>query len=317
MPLVSIICPVHNTSAWLPGCIDSVLAQDYTGYELLLVDDGSTDGSLDICNAYAAKDDRIRVFHQLHGGVSSARNKGLEQMKGEWVCFLDSDDEWMERGLQVLVDGISEDIDLVMAGYETYDEHGERVYSVAERTTSLLTPEGGLMQIFKPAHYRYFGYVWAKLFRASVIRTKGCHFAEDIRFCEDRLFTVQFICASRRPVRYFSAPVYRYRMRPDSAMAFLTKSFSPDFVSDLEATIRIRQSIRSSFPEARTLCRAADRSVYGSFRTLSNRIRTFRHPDAGLEKRLRSKTMDSIGKCAFAGYELRRIAGTLWRSCCR
>lgn len=313
-PLVSIICPVFNSSDWLSSCIESVLGQDYTHFELLLVDDGSTDSSPEICDGFAARDRRIRVFHQGNAGASSARNKGLEQMSGEWVCFLDSDDEWMEGGLRTLVSGVSDDIDLVMAGYETYDERGEVVYSVADRTTSLLTPESGLMQVFRPTHYRYFGNICSKLFRSSVIRNHRCRFAEDIRFCEDRLFTVQYICASMRPVRYFSAPVYKYRMHPGSAMDSLGKSFNPLFITDLDATIRIRETVHASFPEAADLCRAADKGVYASFRILADRIKAFRYPEVGLERRLRRKAMDSIGLPAFAALEAKRRIRVLWKN---
>lgn len=314
--LVSVICPVFNASAWLPECIESVLNQDYTSFELLLIDDGSTDDSLSVCEDYAAKDSRISVFHQENKGVSAARNKGLKLMKGKWVTFLDADDALLAGGLRTLMEGVSEEVDVVMAGYESYDEKGDLVYAVSDRVISRLSPEEGLMQIFKPAHYRYFGYVWSKLYRSSVIGKKGCHFAEDLSFCEDRLFTVQYICTSMRPVRYFSAPVYKYRMHPGSAMDSLGKSFNPLFVTDLDATILIRESVRASFPKATDLCRAADKGVYASFRNLAGRIKTFHYPEAGLEDRLREKTVDSIGKPAFAAFEAKRRIRDLWKSCC-
>ena len=89
---ISVIVPVYNTSQFLPHCIDSILSQNFSDFELLLIDDGSTDGSGQICDAYAEKDNRIRVFHKKNGGVSSARNLGLCNAKGEWVTFVDSDD---------------------------------------------------------------------------------------------------------------------------------------------------------------------------------------------------------------------------------
>ena len=314
--LVSIICPVYNTSAWLRECIESVLTQDVTRYELLLIDDGSTDGSAAVCEEYAAKDARIRVFHQEHGGASAARNAGLEQMRGEWVCFLDSDDQWLEGGLKTLAESVSEEVDLVMMGYESYDEKGNLIYAVPDRIAMTLSSEEGLMQILRPAHYRYFGNICSKLFRTSVIRRKGCRFAEDLRFCEDRLFTVQFVCASGRPVYYSTTPVYYYRHHPGSAMASLGKSFNPDFLSDLDGTIRIREAVRSSFPKEKALCRVADRSVYSSYSKLSRRIRTFGYREAGLQKRLRAKTIDSIGRGPFVEFALRNAVGRIWKSCC-
>lgn len=95
---VSVIIPVYNVSDYLSHCIDSLLSQTCHDFELVLVDDGSTDGSAEICDAYASKDARIKVVHQANGGVSSARNKGIEMAKGEYVCFVDADD-WVEKDM--------------------------------------------------------------------------------------------------------------------------------------------------------------------------------------------------------------------------
>lgn len=95
MPLVSVIIPIYNTEKFLPLCINSVLNQTLTDIEVLLVNDGSTDGSGKICDEYACKDQRIQVIHTLSQGVSHARNQGLETAKGEYIAFMDSDD-WIE-----------------------------------------------------------------------------------------------------------------------------------------------------------------------------------------------------------------------------
>ena len=92
-PQISVIIPVYNAEKCLHRCIDSILLQTYIDFELLLIDDGSTDSSGIICDGYATQDSRIRVFHKSNGGVSSARNLGLDNALGEWVCFIDSDDE--------------------------------------------------------------------------------------------------------------------------------------------------------------------------------------------------------------------------------
>ena len=124
MPLLSIIVPVYNTATYLPACLDSILSQGFTDFEVLLVDDGSSDGSGAICDKYAEADSRVRVFHQENGGVSSARNLGLSQAKGEWIYFVDSDDEMLPDGLQTLVDCISDDVDIVMGGILEVEENG-------------------------------------------------------------------------------------------------------------------------------------------------------------------------------------------------
>ena len=92
-PSISIIVPVYNSEKTLNRCVDSILSQTFQDWELLLIDDGSTDRSGKLCDEYALKDQRIKVFHKKNGGVSSARNIGLDHAKGEWITFIDSDDE--------------------------------------------------------------------------------------------------------------------------------------------------------------------------------------------------------------------------------
>ena len=90
--MISVIVPVYNTEKYLDRCIQSILAQTYTDFELLLIDDGSTDLSGEICDKYAEQDSRVKVFHKENGGVSSARNLGLDKANGDWVTFVDADD---------------------------------------------------------------------------------------------------------------------------------------------------------------------------------------------------------------------------------
>ena len=108
MPFFSIIIPVYNVAPYLRECLDSVVAQTFTDWEAICVDDGSTDGSGAILDEYAAKDSRFKVIHQSNTGVSAARNAALDVAKGEWICFLDADDLWHERFLEVFLAGMRE-----------------------------------------------------------------------------------------------------------------------------------------------------------------------------------------------------------------
>lgn len=101
-PKISVIVPVYNAEQYLHRCVDSILAQTFPDFELLLIDDGSKDRSAEICDEYAWKDDRVRVFHKENGGVSSARNFGLDNAKGEWVSFVDADDIIYSNNLDIL-----------------------------------------------------------------------------------------------------------------------------------------------------------------------------------------------------------------------
>jgi len=117
-PQISVIVPVYNVKQYLHKCIDSILSQTFTNFELLLIDDGSSDDSGSICDEYAKLDLRIQVFHKKNGGVSAARNLGIDKAIGEWICFVDSDD-WIEKETFLeIIDNIEEKkIDLVIWGY--------------------------------------------------------------------------------------------------------------------------------------------------------------------------------------------------------
>lgn len=115
MPKISVIVPVYNTEKYLHRCVDSILAQTYTDFELLLIDDGSTDGSGAICDELAQKDSRVRVFHQENGGVTSARKLGVKKSRGDYIYFVDSDDSIYNNALDVIYACMTDEYDLVVS----------------------------------------------------------------------------------------------------------------------------------------------------------------------------------------------------------
>ena len=117
MKSVSIIVPIYNVERYLPRCIDSILSQSITDFELILVDDGSPDRCGIICDEYAIEDTRVRVIHQKNAKVAAARNSGLDIAKGEWIAFVDSDD-WLHKDyLKILLSGALEGSDIVLSGF--------------------------------------------------------------------------------------------------------------------------------------------------------------------------------------------------------
>ena len=133
--LISIIVPVYNSEKALDRCINSILEQTFQNWELLLINDGSTDRSREICDEYAAKDQRIKVFHKTNGGVSSARNVGLDNAKGEWITFCDSDDEILNNTFALYDRIINEhnEIDLISCGYLIYYKSGSLKKSLVRK----------------------------------------------------------------------------------------------------------------------------------------------------------------------------------------
>lgn len=131
LPLITVIVPVYNTKEYLPRCVEGIMAQTYGNLEIILVDDGSTDGTGDLCDAYAGKDERIRVFHKANGGSSSARNYGLERATGEYVGFVDSDDYVEPDTYERMMRGIIETgISIAQIGRDEIDEDGNRLPDV-------------------------------------------------------------------------------------------------------------------------------------------------------------------------------------------
>ena len=115
MPKVSVVVPVYNAEKYIDRCIDSILSQTFEDFELILVDDGSPDKSGKICDNYAAKDNRVKVIHKQNGGVSTARNVGIENSTGEYIMFVDSDDYIDNQMLEVLLQKTSDDVEMVIS----------------------------------------------------------------------------------------------------------------------------------------------------------------------------------------------------------
>ena len=175
-PKVSLIIPVYNVLAFLDHCLDSVLSQTFKDVEIIVIDDGSTDGGGRLCDAYAERDVRIQVFHTENRGLSAARNLGLEKATGDYVAFLDSDD-WIEEDfLQRMVETAeSYDSDIVCCRY-SYDYRGHKEDSQEYRDLLLLAGDDIMLAFLtKP----YIGNVaWNKLYRRALF--------SDIRYPEGR-----------------------------------------------------------------------------------------------------------------------------------
>ena len=210
---LSIIIPVYNVEEYLDRCLGSILDQDFTSYEVILVDDGSTDSSSLICDRYSATDPRFRTLHKPNGGVSSARNAGLELAKGEYIMFLDSDDSLLPYALDDMMDVVVGE-DMVVAGYAAF-MGGVPVKTVRPRATFTYkhTEYSKFYQDNIRRNCEMLDAPWAKLFKRKAIGTT--RFNESLSYAEDKLFvfTVMAKCSS---IKTFAGDVYAYYMRPGS-----------------------------------------------------------------------------------------------------
>lgn len=187
---VSIVVPIYNTKKFLRRCIESILKQSYENIQVILIDDGSTDGSSNICDEYAQKDDRVICIHKQNGGVSSARNLGLENVSGDFVCFIDSDDFVELDYIKILVKEIKE-YDVVVAGTKTVDMHGNLLrVNRPEKNEFIGNNNIKNEYINKTIKHLFFGPV-AKLYRVNLI--KDIKFDTDLVVGEDIVFNLNFL----------------------------------------------------------------------------------------------------------------------------
>ena len=180
--MISVIVPVYNTEKYLDRCIQSILAQTYSNFELLLVDDGSTDSSGAICDKYAEQDSRVRVFHKVNGGASTARNMGLDNAKGEWIAFVDSDD-WIDVEMLNSLMLHHDQADIVVSDFYLHSHSGVSV-------KKLLVDE---LDVIKRLQCWLTSYTTAT---SMIIKRSLCNnvrFPIGIKYREDFCFTVQIM----------------------------------------------------------------------------------------------------------------------------
>lgn len=189
VPLVSIIVPVYNAEKYLNRCIDSILSQTMTDFELLLIDDGSKDNSGRICDEYAEKYARVRVFHKPNGGVSSARNLGLDNAKGKWITFVDADDRCSCNYLEHLLSKVDDDTDLIISYAVICDSTGEKAEVYPEYRVNATNFE----RLFVDSDMHWHTSPWAKLYRASIIYENSLRFNEMMHIGEDADFLFSFM----------------------------------------------------------------------------------------------------------------------------
>ncbi len=217
-PLVSIIVPIYNAADYIGRCVDSIRNQEYQNLEILLVDDGSSDGTAAILDDYAGKDARIRVIHQENAGVSASRNHALELAQGEYVQFADSDDWLTPDSTKLLVrPAIEKDCDLVIADF--YRVNGKRLSQKGDIDADHVMDrrEFASYMIENPADY-YYGVLWNKLFRRSIIEEHQIRMDVELDWCEDFLFNLEYIRYAER-LYAVQAPVYYYMKRKDSLVS--------------------------------------------------------------------------------------------------
>ncbi len=218
--LVSIIIPIYNVEKYLDNCIRSACEQTYTNVEIILVDDGSTDSSPKICDKWASMDKRIVVVHKENGGLSSARNAGLDIAKGEYIFFLDGDDTVQKEVLTISLANMLDDVDLVVFGYNLVYDDGRIVeVKFPSKDYNLRTKEERVDFTIGPFFKYETGWnAWNRIFQKSIIDEFNLRFEDNKRIlAEDQYFCLVYN-AHCHSIAVLEDCLYDYYQRQDSIM---------------------------------------------------------------------------------------------------
>lgn len=249
MPELSVIVPVYKAKDFLRRCTDSILAQGFRDFELLLIDDGSPDESGALCDEIATEDARVRVFHQRNGGVSVARNLGLREAKGRFIAFADSDDWLAPEALGTLYQAaVDAGADSAGCAHFKVETSGESVVERGALPPGVYEAEA----IREGIVYRLLGerlgkteellngFVWRFLFDAEIIRRENLCFVG--AYLEDELFLMEYFCHAKS-LAMTDAPLYYYLQNPQS----VTRNYLPDYMETFAKFMQLKEGLVERF----------------------------------------------------------------------
>lgn len=233
---ISVVLPIYNVIEYLDDCVKSILAQSYPTFELILVDDGSTDGSQTLCDQYKQIDERITVIHQKNGGLSAARNTGIRYAHGQYITFIDSDDFVAHDYIEKLYCSITEsDSDISMCDFQKVAEEASLENIKTKCSTEVkplsLNKEDTIRKVYDENFHGIDFVSWAKMYKIDLFRKNNIYFPEG-KLHEDAFTTYKLIYFSEK-IAYINIPLYFYRIRSGSIM---TASFSEKRLDMIEAT---------------------------------------------------------------------------------
>lgn len=248
-PIVSVVIPVYNGEKYIKNCLEHVLSQTYQSLEVIVIDDGSADRSYQIAGEIGAADGRVRLLHQENAGVSSARNAALRVMTGEYVVFVDVDDDIEQDYVECLITQMKKpDIELAICGYlmavRGDEEHGRR----CTFTDEIISTELALERILR--FQKYNPSIWNKMFEAAIIREHEILFEPLIAIGEDMLFLIRY-CMYVNKCAVVGNPKYIYYTNPAGAMLERKSSdkFKEKWLSEWEAVLLVEKELVShGFP---------------------------------------------------------------------
>ena len=251
--MISVCLSVYNTGQYLPKAMDFLLAQTYEDFEIIIVDDGSTDGSGEICGQQAARRPGSRVFHKKNGGLSSARNYAINQARGDYIIFPDPDD-WVEPDYLKGLVSIREKTgaDLSVCGHYDHIDGRRRIWNKNAKR-ALLSQEEALELLMRPDSY--CGYAWNKLYDLNLIRENGLYFDEELGMVQDLHFAVRYFLLIDL-IAYDPVPLYHYNHDSGGVTASYSP-LTPRQLSCFETYRRIAALTEESHPHIAAMARSS------------------------------------------------------------
>lgn len=245
-PILSIIIPVFQAEEYLKPCVDSVLKQTFTDFELILVNDGSTDKSPDICEKYARMDRRVKVIHQANKGQAAARNKGIDNSSGECIGFMDNDDIILPNMFEILVKNIKTvRADISSCSFTQQNEKGEKQHDVHDYKRYTFSNIEGMRQLLSRTKLDI--YVWTKIYDREFINQHQIRFEEG-KNDEDMLFNYMAFTFSKKCI-FEDNPLYIYNHRDNSASrVFPQKDLEKYLKGTLYRVNKIETETKQNYP---------------------------------------------------------------------
>lgn len=241
--LLSIIIPIYNSEKYLPELIESIQAQEFSDYELIIIDDGSIDGSLEICRNFKIKNNNIKIISQKNKGVSTARNKGLDEVSGEYVLFLDSDDYLTNSALKIIEKYLTEQKpDMFLFNFHVLRSNNSYIHLLDERYKDIqfLTNRQAIESLFSGKGYQ--GFVWNKIYKYDIIKKN--QFNANVHYLEDFIFNIDIINIAQN-ILCIREPLIYYRQHNESTVA----SFDNRHLTYLSALDIVKNKIPAYFSE--------------------------------------------------------------------
>lgn len=234
--MISVILPVYNVEKYLHKCISSILNQYYDDFELIIVNDGSTDGSLTIIELFA-NNDKVRIYDQVNGGVSSARNLGIAKSTGKYCCFIDSDDYLEPDYLTKMVDAIeSNNVDIACCGVYVGEKlDGSYTTKVEPETNLKLSKEDAILMLF--SRKTFYGWPWNKIYKLDIIKNNNIQYDTKLKYCEDEVFVLEYLMQCNS-LYFLKDILYHYMYNESSVnnkMAVIDKQFNYNALDRIKA----------------------------------------------------------------------------------